>query len=506
MNWRPRWPNHLHFTIKIKLLLGFLAVALIAGAIGLAGIRQMRIMDERDQELYNLNTVPISLIADISTAFQRMRISLRDMVIYEETERQQQCAAYVRELDKSIDELLPQLEERLTTPEIHQEFEILKTTYKNYEPAREKLMQLALGGEQKKALFLMKREGASVAKAIDDSITKLKELEVAQAGIKAGANAVTAVNSRRLATTLSVAGVLLAIVLGLLISRSINRPLRMAVELTNIVAGGDFTQKIILTRQDEIGELTASLNHMSITLSEMISGTMGAANQLAQSAEAQAASIEETSAAVCEIDGRTGEIARRATTTDELMQHSLAMIGKAQVAMTALLAAIQVIEEAGIETAKIVKVIDGISFQIKLLSLNASVEAARAGESGAGFSVVAEEMRNLALRTTQAANQSTDHIQNASRQIKQGARLARELKETFSLAADDAEKSGTLASEISTVLKEQVASARQIATTLNEMSEATQHHSRICNEMVEQLNLFQINEEDEEENTGLLTV
>ncbi|MDD5757930.1 MAG: methyl-accepting chemotaxis protein [Desulfobulbaceae bacterium] len=481
--------------IKAKLLAGFVLVALIAGTIGAFGIVKMKIMDQRDQDLYHFNTIPISLISDVSTAYQRMRISIRDIVLYNEVDRQKQNAAYVTELDKTIDKLFTDFEQRIVADKIRLEFDTLKSTFANYKPARDKLIQLAMNGEQKKALFLMKREGASVAKTIDDTITKLKELEVEEAGIKSQANSSTAALARKTTITLSVAGVALAILLGAFMARTIDKPLRMAVTFANTVAGGDFTQNLPVVRQDEIGELISSLNHMGVTLSEMVAASMNSANQLSASAESQAASIEETSASVCEINTRTGEVSSRANKTDTLMQHAMSMIANAQKSMDALLDSIHIIEQASNETSKIVKTIDGIAFQTTLLSLNASVEAARAGEAGAGFAVVAEEVRNLALRTTAASKESGEHMEKVTKQIKQSSKLAEELNASFAKAAQDSRQSGVLASEISTVLNEQAESSRQITTTLESMANSIQHHAAICNDMVEQLGRFRINDE-----------
>ncbi len=332
--------------------------------------------------------------------------------------------------------------------------------------------------------------------AIDKSISKLKNIEVAQAGIKSRANSSTAASALKITIFMSVGGVLLAITLGLLISRLINSPLRMAVDFTHAVTEGDFTRKLSLKRQDEIGELASSLNNMCITLSKMIAVTMKLADELTKSAEDQAACIEETSAAVSDIDGRTGEIAHRANETDELMRHSIDMIGKVQTSMSELIRTIRISEEASSETLKIVKVIESIAFQVKLLSLNASVEAARAGKFGTGFAVVADEMRNLATRTSEAANESTEHIEKATQQIKEGCKIAEEMIKSFSTAAQDARQSGTLASEISNVLKDQAEGTRQISVTLVQIGDSIQHHAQVCNEMVDNMSNFKISRTD----------
>ncbi len=137
-----------NLSIKVKLLAGFTLVALIAGLIGVTGIMQMRTMDQRDNELYTLNTVPIAIISDISTAYQRMRISIRDIVLFSSSQkRQKKNADYIRELDDTIQKLFVEFEKGLSTKTIRDEFKILKNTFYNYKPARDKLIELGMADE-----------------------------------------------------------------------------------------------------------------------------------------------------------------------------------------------------------------------------------------------------------------------------------------------------------------------------------------------------------------------
>ncbi len=482
-----------NISIKVKLIVGFIVVSLIAGIIGATGISKITTMNKRDQKLYNFNTIPISIISDVSSDYQRVRIAMRDIALYKSAKRQKKNEAYIIKLNKRIESLLARFEKRIVDENIRKEFKKLITTYKHYAPARDKLIKMAMAGKQKKVIFLLKREGASVAMAIDRSITKLKELEVEQAGIQAKANSNTAQAALRSTVAISIGGVLLAILMGAVLSHTINTPLKKSVELTKTVASGDFTQRLYLKNKDELGELTNSMNHMSEMLEETITGAMASADELLQSAESQAAGIEETSAAVADINGRTGQLSTSAIKTDQIMQQSIGMISEAQSAMNNLIEAMHEIESVSSETAKIVNTIDSISFQTKLLALNASVEAARAGKAGSGFAVVAEEVRDLALRTADAAQQSSLLIKKSTSKIKEGCNLAESLNKLFSRATEDSQKSGALASEISNTLKEQSDSSRQITAVLSQMSDAIQHHAQICNALVDNLSQFKIN-------------
>jgi methyl-accepting chemotaxis protein len=131
---------------------------------------------------------------------------------------------------------------------------------------------------------------------------------------------------------------------------------------------------------------------------------------LAQGASEQAASIEETSSTLEQISSTTKQTADHAVRMERLIASTRDNAGKGSEAMGRMVERIGAMKESSDKTAKIVKTIDEIAFQTNLLALNAAVEAARAGEAGRGFAVVAEEVRSLALRSAQAAKDTSPDI------------------------------------------------------------------------------------------------
>jgi methyl-accepting chemotaxis protein len=151
-------------------------------------------------------------------------------------------------------------------------------------------------------------------------------------------------------------------------------------------------------------------------------------------------------------------------------------------AMNRMTTAITDIQKSSDETAKIIKVIDEIAFQTNLLALNAAVEAARAGEAGEGFAVVAEEVRNLAIRSAQAAKNTTNMIQESVKNAKNGVSIASEVGKVLNEIIQSIGKTSDLVAEIAAASAEQAKGIEQVNTAVTQMDEVTQQNAASAEE------------------------
>jgi methyl-accepting chemotaxis protein len=142
--------------------------------------------------------------------------------------------------------------------------------------------------------------------------------------------------------------------------------------------------------------------------------------------------------------------------------------------MTKLTRSMEDISKASDETSKIIKTIDEIAFQTNLLALNAAVEAARAGEAGAGFAVVANEVRNLAMRAAEAAKNTAALIEGTVKKVKEGSEFVEHTNGAFSEVSKSAAKVADLVSEIAAASGEQAQGIDRVNKAVSEMERVTQ--------------------------------
>ncbi len=271
--------------------------------------------------------------------------------------------------------------------------------------------------------------------------------------------------------------VLVAVLLGFAIVRSITRPLSESVSVAHALAGGDLTVRCAPQGSDELADLQAAMQGMVGKLNDIISDVSNTSNEignaatqvsataqsLSQSASEQAASVEETTASIEQMTASIAQNTENAKLTNQ-------MAGQAAQEAAEGGAAVRGTVEAMHQIADKIGIVDDIAYQTNLLALNAAIEAARAGDAGKGFAVVAAEVRKLAERS-QVAAQEIGQLASASVQQAEKAGVL------LGQMVPNIRKTSDLVEEIAAASNEQSMGVGQINGAMSQVNQATQQNA-----------------------------
>jgi methyl-accepting chemotaxis protein len=207
--------------------------------------------------------------------------------------------------------------------------------------------------------------------------------------------------------------------------------------------------------------------------------------KVAKDAEEQATCLEETSASLEEIAATTRENASRAGEADRLMRDATATAKDASQAMNALTSSMDAISGSSQQVSDVLKSIDEIAFHTNILALNAAVEAARAGEAGAGFRVVADEVRSLAQRAAEAAGRSGSIIEKTMADVRAGVKLVSAAQAAFQDVSSRIARGTGLVAQIAAGSDQQTRGVASIGEAVNRIGLVTQNNTSHANEAVE---------------------
>jgi len=277
------------------------------------------------------------------------------------------------------------------------------------------------------------------------------------------------------------------------IHRVVTDPLSQGVRVARGIAAGDLSQDIAVNSQNEMGELQRALQEMNQGLIRIVrqvrqgtdaifSASRDIANgnmDLSQRTEAQAGTLESTTASMQTLTDAVNHTASEALRANQLAQSASAVAVRGGAVVSEVVNTMESINHSSRKIVDIIAVIDGIAFQTNILALNAAVEAARAGEQGRGFAVVASEVRSLAQRSAGAAKEIKQLIDDSVSKVEAGGALVAQAGSTMNEIVSSIGDVTHIMGSIADASSEQTEGISRVNAAIADMNQVTQQNAAL---------------------------
>jgi len=470
-----------------KLLGGFMLVGATTVVIGWIGTLNVRKLDEAVSKMYDDRTVPIAHLGKMTEEFQRLRVSLMDLLEASDAEEAGKLTKEINDLDSEFTKTRGEFEKTVDTPEEKKALEGLEQACKVFGAANARIVELSKAGKDKEARSLLAGESDKVALEIQAAIDKLDEILLADAKKMDEDNNALGRRAVIMMITAIVVGLALAVGLGWWLARSITRPVIAVMQALEALAGGDLTQRVSAETKDEIGNMAQAFNSTVERMSEAMSSIGQNSQALASSSEeltavsTQMSSNAEETATQSNVVSAAGEQVSKnvqtvATGTEEMTASIKEIAKNANEAAKVANGAVKIAEttnatvaklgESSAEIGQVIKVITSIAQQTNLLALNATIEAARAGEAGKGFAVVANEVKELAKETAKATEDISQKIEAIQTDTKGAVEAIGQISVIINQIND-------ISNTIASAVEEQTATTNEMARNVAEAAKGS---------------------------------
>ncbi len=449
-------------TVSRQIILGFTTLVLLCAITGLIGERSSRRIADHLHDTVNVLLPSTDLLIQVDRDLQQALVAERSLVFA--VPGTPAFDGFVRDHEEN----LKQVRDRwgkfqqhivpIRTARIDELSRVFDAGLAEWTPITNSVIIEARSVDPQSratAMELTLGKGAAAFERTRGVVNELTEIlgEAANAAMVTGNRAYAAVRWSVLGVT--IAGISIGVVLTYLIGIRLSRRVRGV-----------------------IGSLQTNAEQTS-TASTLISES---SQRVSDGASEQAAALEETSASLEEMSGQTRQNADNAARAKALATETRGAADAGVEHMRAMAAAMHEIKDSSASISKILKSIDEIAFQTNILALNAAVEAARAGEAGAGFAVVAEEVRALAQRSANAARETAESVESSLSKSDRGVETSQKVSAQLEQIVVRAREMDELMAGVASASTEQARNIGEVNTAVGRMDQITQANAATAEE------------------------
>lgn len=496
MHFTPKASDTPRSTLGRRLLSAFLLVLLLGLMGTLVGLWSLSRINHATADMVQHGMATERLVADAYRAQAINSERYKAVALSSEPEVGETLGADIVKTQANYDRLMAQLDQQLQQPDERALLERIHVAAKEFAVARTELVAARDSGLAERIHLVYNDRFLPSANTLQTALSALTQWQRDTIDARDREIAQWSNRARLALMGFTALALLLGGILTLWLMRSITRPIATASATADRVANLDLRQDIQGHARDEAGLMLTSLAVMQDALRTLVAQVRASAQSiraatsdiamgntdLSSRTEETASNLQETAASLEQITGQVAQSAAAARRAEVLASTAATVAEQGGVAMAQVQNTMQGIQESSSKIVDIISVIDGIAFQTNILALNAAVEAARAGEQGRGFAVVASEVRVLATRSAGAARQIKGLIEASVRQVQTGAGLVSDASQTMTRTVASIREAAYAMSEITTATLAQNEGIGQINMAVARIDLMTQQNSALVEE------------------------
>ncbi|HJV01726.1 MAG TPA: methyl-accepting chemotaxis protein [Burkholderiaceae bacterium] len=482
-----------NFKVGTRLSIGFFGLILLLAGVTALGVTRLSALNQSTELIVKDRYPKVAIANKILQGISGSAITLRELLLTDDQQQIKQDLASIEAIRAEVSANIALLDKLLSTPKGREIFAQLVQARSDYRVSQDAFLQQVAAGNRDQAAAILRGDLLRKQKLYFGQVENLVKLG-GQLMEQGGADVAREYSSgATIMLTLAGLAMVLATGFGYVVSNSITRPLRRAVEIARTVASGDLSSRIEVHGRDETGQLMQALHDMNASLTRLVGevrhGTEAIAAATADIAEGnqdlsartehQASSLEETASSMEQLTAAVHQNTDNARLANELAASASAVAVQGGAVVSQVVDTMAAIHVASNNIVDIIGVIDGIAFQTNILALNAAVEAARAGEQGRGFAVVAGEVRSLAQRSATAAKEIKVLIDDSVQQVDAGGKLVEQAGSTMADVVDSVKRVADIMGEIGAASHEQSLGIGQVHQAISEMDQVTQQNAAL---------------------------